>query len=121
MPKAMNPGPLTTLFFVSAWIIGLLAFFIPLLKVYSYMKKEKKKKLEEIKKEIKESGSDQKSFPYTNPTSLKGKTKELHSYMKFIHIRDTSEYPFDMSLIKDFFAIALIPLLLELFFRFLIS
>jgi len=104
---------------LTGWIIGLFLFFLPQLWIHKYIKKKKKKKVKEIYNEMKEIGEDDESFPEVFPDDPDEMVQYMHSYHKLQMIHSQSEYPFDMAKVRELFAIAVIPLGLEVLKLFL--
>lgn len=108
-----GPGIESIIFFILAWAVGGFLLLISLWVLHSHMYENKKNKLQEIKKRIQDSGTDDKFFPYTSPEENKEVIEYMQGYIDFRRIEDTKTYPIDIDKLWELFVSAALPILLQ--------
>jgi uncharacterized membrane protein YciS (DUF1049 family) len=110
-------GLFSALFFIGAIFLGFFLFFMPQISIHNYMKKMKKKKLEEIDKMMRNEGSDIEGALKTEPFNIKDAVQYIHRYVQYNHANKLREYPFDITTIRDLILTAIIPISSEVVIR----
>lgn len=122
-------GFFSTVFFIGAWILGFVLFFIPEILIHIEMKKAKQEKLAKLEQELGRidplrggpvEDIQSSNFPKKNKrkkNSNKIILLYLHKYFTFNHVEKISVYPFDISTIRDLILTAIIPISAEVFIR----
>lgn len=114
-PGPSDVGLGTSAFFLGAWTLGIIFFFLPVLKVHEIMKEKKKEKIEELVGKMRKEGNQPGGFLEGEPETLDEVAKYIHRYVQFDHAHKLKEYPFDVGKVRDLLSIAIMPVVLHLF------
>ena len=113
--KATESGPdsFSIGFFMIAWFVGLLLFFLSLWIIHKHMYTKKQEKIDELMEEIRKSGQDEEVFPYVNPQERDENIEYMQKYINLNRVEETKTYPVDINKIWEFSASAFLPIFLQ--------
>lgn len=115
-PGILGPGSMA--FFIGAWVLGIVLFFLPAFIIHVYIRNEKKKKLKELEKEVKKAGREEEGRFGVKPEDQSERTEYIFLYLEHEHVYDTSEWSLNPNLIQQSVLTVSLPLVLQLAFTF---
>lgn len=113
IPAQVGVGTITVT--SGAWVLGLLFFFVPQIVIKNRVRKEKEKKIKELRELMEAEGKTPDGFIDAEPTDTEEAIKYIHRYVQFDHAHKMKEYPFDIGTFTDMIKVGLIPLVIQLF------
>lgn len=115
-PEMLGPGSMA--FFIGAWVLGIVLFFLPTFIIHIYIRNEKKKKFRELEKEVEKAGREGGGRFEVKPEDQSERTEYIFLYLEHEHVYDTSEWPLDPNLVQQLVFTVSLPLALQLAFTF---
>lgn len=117
-------GIVTTTIIFGSIILGISLFFFPIFIIHKHMKTSKHQKLRIIAREVEEYGGDDDTmmFPETPaPNSADDAHFYTHHFIKIMKVKDTREFPIDVSHIREIIIAAFIPYIAHVTVTFLLG
>lgn len=106
-----EPGPIAVAFFVAAWTLGVLLFALPVEGIRRYVKAVKDERIREVWKLTQGRGPGD-----DGPDGEMTAAEYARQHIRLTRLQGATEYPVDVTILQEFLAIAVIPLLQQLVF-----